>query len=525
MELFGFEIKRARPPEANLSFAPPENDDGAVTVAAGGAYGTYVDLDGTVRTEAELISKYRDMSMHPEVDEAIDNIVNEVIVFEENQPLVDIVLDDINIGDNVKDIITQEFKQTLDLLEFNDIAWDIFKRWYIDGRLYYHAIINEAAPEEGVLEYRYIDPRKLRKIREVRKVRDRQNPQVNYVQVVNEYYVYNERGFVANMKNQAQAGIPTSTTGIRIAKDAIVNVSSGLTSSSGDMILSYLHQAIKPLNQLRALEDASVIYRLTRAPERRVFYIDVGNLPKIKAEQYVRDIMTKFKNKLVYDASTGAVKDDRKFMTMLEDFWLPRREGGRGTEITTLPGGANLGQMDDVLYFQKRLYSALNVPISRLQPETLYTLGRATEISRDEVKFARFIDRLRSKFSQLFIRTLEKQLTLKGILSGDEWDLIKNHIKFKFAKDNYFEELKQSEIIRNRFDIAAQLDPLVGKYVSRTWIRKNVLKQTDEEMQMLDSEMEFELEQDMMKMQEQQQMQMQLQGGDPNQQEQQPPPN
>lgn len=473
---FGFEFKKKEQEPDLPSFAPPkDSEDGAVVVSAGGSFGTYVDLDGTVRSEAELVTKYREMSLQPECDAAIDEIVNESIAIEEDN-LISINLDDLKVADNVKKAITQEFNYCLDMLEFNRYAYEIFRRWYIDGRLYYHVVIDENNPRAGIQELRYIDPRKIRKVREVMKKRlQGNNPgDATVTKTVNEYYIFNDKGF--NFGNKTTG--PT-TTGLKIAKDSILHIVSGLTDNQGTMVLSYLHKAIKPLNQLRTLEDALVIYRLARAPERRIWYIDVGNLPKMKAEQYVRDIMVKHKNRLIYDAQTGDIRDDRKFMTMLEDYWLPRREGGRGTEVTTLPGGQTLGQMDDVLYFQKKFLQTLNVPVSRLNSDALFSVGRATEITRDELKFVKFVVRLRQRFSQMFTKLLEKQLVLKGITTVEDWQAMQNKIKFDFAKDNYFAELKDAEINQGRIALAQQYQPLAGLYYSHEWIRKNVLKQTE----------------------------------------------
>ena len=398
-------------------------------------------------------------------------------------------LDDLKISDKVKNAITDEFNNCLKILDFKNYAYDIYRRWYVDGRLYYHVIIDPKDTKSGIKEVRYIDPRKIRKVREIQKKRvAAENPgETSITKVVNEYFIYNDKGF-----NYGNKVVGPSTTGLKIAKDAILHTVSGLTDNQGTMVLSYLHKAIKALNQLRTLEDALVIYRLSRAPERRIWYIDVGNLPKMKAEQYVRDIMVKHKNRLIYDASTGEVRDDRKFMTMLEDYWLPRREGGRGTEVTTLPGGQTLGQMDDVLYFQKKFLNCLNVPISRLNSDALFSVGRATEITRDELKFARFVIRLRNKFSMLFIKMLEKQIVLKGVMTLEEWQQIVSDIKFDFAKDNYFTELKDAEILQNRYQVIQQLDPYIGKYVSHEWVRKNVLMQSDEEIKEQDSEINSE---------------------------------
>jgi hypothetical protein len=489
-ELFGFEFRKKKQEEQQLpSFAPPkDSDDGAVVVSAGGAFGTYVDLDGTVRSEAELVTKYREMSLQPECDAAVDEIVNESIAVDEEH-VVQIDLEELKIADNIKKIIRDEFNNCLNILEFNKFGYEIYRRWYIDGRLYYHVVIDENDPKKGIKELRYVDPRKIRKVREVQKRKVQANNPGDAVvtKTVNEYFIFNDKGF--NFGNKA---VGPSTTGLKIAKDSILHCVSGLTDNQGTMVLSYLHKAIKPLNQLRTLEDALVIYRLARAPERRIWYIDVGNLPKMKAEQYVRDIMVKHKNRLIYDAQTGDIRDDRKFMTMLEDYWLPRREGGRGTEVTTLPGGQTLGQMDDVLYFQKKFLNALNVPVSRLNSDALFSLGRATEITRDELKFVRFITRLRSRFSQLFSKMLEKQLILKGITTPEDWSKIVDDIKFNFAKDNYFGELKDAEILEGRINQARNIQDMVGKYYSHDWVRKNILQQSDDDIADMDKEISVE---------------------------------
>ena len=479
-ELFGFEFKR-KSKEELPSFAPPkESDDGATVITAGGAYGTYVDLDGTVRSEAELVTRYREMSLQPECDAAVDEIINESIAIDEKE-LVEINLDEVAISDPVKKVIKEEFKNCLNILEFNKFAYEIFRRWYIDGRIYYHIVIDDNNPKDGIKEIRYIDPRKIRKVREVQKkrIKGTDNPADTVVtKTVNEYFIFNDKGF-----NFGNKSVGVSTTGLKIAKDSILYVVSGLTDNQGTMVLSYLHKAIKALNQLRTLEDALVIYRLARAPERRIWYIDVGNLPKMKAEQYVRDIMVKHKNRLIYDAQSGEIRDDRKFMTMLEDYWLPRREGGRGTEVTTLPGGQNLGQMDDVLYFQKKFLQTLNVPVSRLNSDALFSLGRATEITRDELKFNRFVVRLRARFAILFTKMLEKQLILKGITTPEDWSEIAGQIKYDFAKDNYFAELKNAEITSGRIELARNIQDFAGKYYSHKWVRENVLRQSDDDIE------------------------------------------
>ena len=486
VELFGFTIsktKEEKDSETIKTFVPPAHDDGAVEVAAGGVYGTYVDLEGTSKSEGDLVSRYRTMAMQPECDSAIEDIVNEAVVIDDAVPL-DIKLDDLEYSDNIKNKIREEFHNVLKLLEFNARGYDIFKQWYIDGRLYYHIMVSEKKPREGIKELRKIDPRKIKKVREKITATD---PRTKVVieKGYNEYYVYYAKGV---------PGAGTGTSGIRVAKDAVCHVTSGLVDPNNQFVLGYLHKAIKPLNQLRMLEDATVIYRLSRAPERRIFYIDVGNLPPAKAEQYLANMMAKYKNRLVYDATTGEVRDDRKFMTMLEDFWLPRREGGRGTQIDTLPGGTNLGEMDDVDYFRRKLYKSLNVPVTRMEAENQFNLGRSTEITRDELKFTKFIKRLRSRFTHLFDNLLEIQLVLKGIINRKDWAKIRENISFEFSHDNYFAELKEAEIIRERLNLASEIDQFVGKYYSLGWIRKNVLQMTEEEIEDMDKEIKAEEE-------------------------------
>jgi hypothetical protein len=501
MELFGFSINRKkeeREQETLQSFVPPTNEDGALTIQAGGVYGTYVDLDGSVRTEAELVNKYRAISMDPTIDLAIQDICNEAIVEDSDETTVSVVLDDIEQTDSIKKTIQEEFTTVLRLLEFNRMSYEIFKRWYIDGRLYYHVVIDEKKPKNGIVEVRYIDPRNIKKIREVKKEKDPKTG-APLEKLINEYYMFNPMGFLK--KTNSVTGSVTNSfssssqqaEGIKIAKDSIVYATSGYQNIDNKLILSYLQKAIRPLNQLRSMEDSLVIYRISRAPERRIFYVDVGGLPKPKAEQYVSDMMTKFKNKIVYDSSSGEIRDDRKFMTMLEDFWLPRREGGKGTEITTLPGGQNLGEIDDVVYFQNKLYQSLNVPLSRLNPEATYTLGRATEISREEVKFSKFITRLRNKFSELFLKMLERQLLLKGICTPEDWKEWHDKIDFKFAVDNYYDELKNMEMNRDRLGLLRDMDEYVGKYYSHEYIRRWVLQQSEEDIEDIDKQIEEEM--------------------------------
>ena len=492
INLFGFSIGKkdvvqAQPPEQR-SFALPNAalDDGAVTITQNAYYGTYVDLEGSVRNELELITRYREMANHPELEAAIDDIVNESITHDETGEVVSLNLDKLKQPETIKKKIIEEFNNVQKMLNFNNLADDLFKRWYIDGRIYFHIVVNEKNPKEGIQELRYIDPRKIRKVREVNKDRDAKTGAM-VIKSIAEYYVYNDKG------TTTQTYTAGTTQGLRIAADSIINVNSGLMDAKNTFVISYLHKAIKPLNQLRMIEDAVVIYRLSRAPERRVFYIDVGNLPKGKAEQYLRDIMIKYRNKMVYDAQTGEMRDDRKHMSMLEDFWLPRREGGKGTEITTLPAGQNLGQIEDVDYFRKKLLQSLNVPYSRMDQQAgggFAALGRSTEVTRDELKFAKFIVRLRNKFSQIFDNALRVQLTLKGICTQEEWDRFKEDIYYDYKKDNNFTELREAELLRERIQTLQMMDPYIGKYFSQTWAKKNVLRMTDEEIEAMDKEME-----------------------------------
>ena len=487
LTLFGFSITRKEDPvnknedPTQKTFALPQNDDGAVTIQSGSYYGTYVDLDGVVRNEIELITRYREMSMQPEIETAIDEIINEAIVMEDSGKSVDINMDELQQPDNIKKKIKQEFDYIIKLLNFGNMGHDIFRRWYIDRRMFWHVVIDESSPALGIQEIRYIDPRRIRKIREIQKTKDTKTG-MEIIKNQNEYYLYNERGVIGVHSN----------LGTKIAVDSIVNINSGLMDSKRAMVLSYLHKTIKPLNQLRMVEDATVIYRLARAPERRIFYIDVGNMPTIKAEQYLRDIMNKYRNKLVYDSNTGEIKDDRKHLSMLEDFWLPRREGGKGTEITTLPGGQNLGELEDVKYFEKKLYKSLGVPISRLESQQGFSLGRSTEITRDELKFTKFVQRLRSKFSGVFDDLLRVQLSLKRICSPEEWKTFKEDIWYDYKKDNNFTELKEAELLTNRASLLQVIDPYVGRYYSVQWIRKNVLQQTDEDIAEIDEQIAAE---------------------------------
>jgi hypothetical protein len=493
IKLFGFTLGQKdivqveKPEQASFALPTESIDDGAVTITQNAHYGTYVDLEGSARNEIELITRYREMSNHPECDMAIDEIVNEAISHTENGEVLKIVLDNLKQPESIKKKIIEEFNNIQKMLNFSNLADDLFKRWYIDGRIYYHVIVNDKAPKEGIKELRYIDPRKIRKVREIQKERDPKTG-ANIIKSLAEYYVYNDRGAAT------QTFTANATQGLRIAPESIINVNSGLMDAKNVFVISYLHKAIKALNQLRMIEDAVVIYRISRAPERRIFYIDVGNLPKGKAEQYIRSIMIQYRNKLVYDASTGEIRDERKHMSMLEDFWLPRREGGKGTEITTLPGGQNLGEMEDVKYFQKKLLNSLNVPASRLDTNSgsMMGLGRTTEVTRDEVKFAKFVNRLRNKFAQIFDHSLKIQLVLKGICTTEEWEDFREQIYYDFIKDNNFTEMRDAELLRERVNTATMLDPFIGKYYSAAWIRKNVLQMTDEEITQMEKEIEEE---------------------------------
>ena len=488
-QLFGYSLERAKKGQGTgPSFVRKESDDAATPVAGGGYFGTAIDLDGTFKDENDLIRRYRSMSIHPECDRAIDDVVNEAIAGDVDDTPVEVELSNLKVGSGIKKQIREEFVNCLRLLDFDKMAYDIFRRWYIDGKLYYHKVIDVKNPRGGITELRYVDPRKIRKVVEMENKKDKQllDPrtlEANLAPKTAEYYVYNPKGMRAGME----------TSGMKIAPDAIAFCHSGLKDMNKNVIMSHLHKAIKALNQLRMIEDSLVIYRLSRAPERRIFYIDVGNLPKQKAEQYLREVMSRYRNKLVYNADTGEIRDDRKFMSMLEDFWLPRREGGRGTEITTLPGGQNLGELEDVKYFQKKLYRALNVPESRLESDSTFNLGRAAEITRDEVKFQKFVTRLRKKFSELFHDLLKTQLVLKGIISIEEWDDMSEHIQYDFIADNYFSELKDQEILNERLNLVTTMDPFAGRYFSLDYIRRKVLRQSDAEIKEIDKQMEKEI--------------------------------
>ena len=486
-ELFGFSITRAKKQaDPKQSFTTTQADDGTQTVAAGGYFGQYLDMEGTAKSEADLIRSYREVALHPECDMAIEDIVNEAIVANELKDAVRVNVKDLPYGDEVRRKIEDEFKNVLRLLNFNTKGHDIFRRWYVDGRIYYHKIIDRNSPVKGITELKYIDPRKVKKIREIRKKRP-DGPVPHGLSVVDEYveyYVYNEKGVAGS----------TSGVGIKIAPDTIAFCPSGLIDQNKNMVLSYLHKAIKPVNQLRMIEDATVIYRIARAPERRIFKIDVGNLPKVKAEQYLRDVMARYRNKLVYDASTGEIRDDRNYMSMLEDFWLPSREGGRGTDITTLPGGQNLGEITDIEYFRSKLYRSLNVPASRLEASQGFNLGRSTEITRDELKFTKFVQRLRKKFTELFNDVLKTQLILKAVITDEDWHILRDALQYDFLQDGHFSELKESEMLLERLRLADSVRDYVGKYFSVEYVRKNILKQSQRDIEDIDKQIKKEVD-------------------------------
>ena len=485
-QLFGFSLERAKKVPKGPSFVQKDSLDGSQPIAGGGYFGYSIDLDGVVRNDYDLISRYREMVLQPECDSAVDDVVNETICGNFDDVPVTVELSNLKVSEKIKKLIREEFDEILRLLDFENRSYEIFRRWYVDGRLFYHKVIDPKNPKGGLIDLRYIDPRKIRKVTEYEEKKPDQlrgmDLNTQLTQRAASYFLYNPKG-LKNSTNQ----------GMKIAPDSITYCHSGVQDLNKNMVLSHLHKAIKAVNQLRMIEDSLVIYRLSRAPERRIFYIDVGNLPKNKAEQYLREVMGRYRNKLVYDANTGEIKDDKKFMSMLEDFWLPRREGGRGTEITTLPGGQNLGELEDVKYFQKKLYKSLNVPNSRLETETTFNIGRAAEITRDEVKFQKFVARLRKRFSELFTDLLKTQLILKGILTLEDWESMKEHVQFDYIADNYFTELKEIEIRNERMNEVANMDPYVGKYFSADYIRRQVLKHTDVEIKEIDKQIKQEI--------------------------------
>mgnify|MGYP001246807267 FL=1 len=495
-KLFGFSIgdKEKKSPSV-ISPVPQNNEDGVDNFIASSFYGSYVDIEGVYRTESDLIKRYREMALHPECDGAIEDVINEAIVSDLYDSPIEIELSNLNASDKLKKIIREEFRNIKDILDFDKKSHEILRNWYVDGRLFYMKVIDVKKPEDGIQDLRYIDPMKIRFVRqEKKKNKNDYAPRINddtkvISPEIEEYYVYTPKPSYPSNSITSGGG----SKGIKIAKDSITYVTSGLVDRNKGTVLSYLHKAIKALNQLRMIEDSLVIYRLSRAPERRIFYIDVGNLPKVKAEQYLKEVMSRYRNKLVYDANTGEVRDDRKFMSMMEDFWLPRREGGRGTEITTLPGGQNLGELSDIEYFQKKLYRALGVPESRIAAEGGFNLGRSSEILRDELKFSKFVGRLRKRFANMFTDMLKTQLILKNIVTPEDWEVLSEHIQYDFIYDNQFAELKETEMMNERLGTLAQIEPYIGRFYSQEWVRKNILRQTDGEMEELDEQIEQEI--------------------------------
>ena len=481
-ELFGFRITRAKQDLGKDSITTPSPDDGSYDISGGGFYSSILDIAGRDRSDLDLINRYRSIAQQPECDSAIEDIVNESIVSDEKGQSVSLSLDRLNLSQTIKSKIREEFDEILRLLDFNEKGHDIFRRWYIDGRIYYHKIIDSKNTKKGIQEVRYIDPRKIKKVRN-KKVEKDQRTGLDVIRQIEDFYLYNDKGL-----DQATG----TSTGVKLTADSISYCPSGLIDMTRGNVLSHLNKAIKPVNQLRMIEDALVIYRISRAPERRIFYIDVGNLPKIKAEAYLKDVMNRYRNKLVYDAKTGEIRDDRNHMSMLEDFWLPRREGGRGTEITTLPGGSNLGEIDDIQYFQKKLYRSLNVPVSRLAEETGFQIGRSDNITRDELKFTKFVQRLRKKFSNLFSDMLKTQLVLKGVIAVEEWPAIKELLQFDYLQDGHFTELKNAELMQNRLDMLGTIESYVGTYFSKEYVRKNILRMSDDEIQEIEDQIKDE---------------------------------
>ena len=473
MQLFGFEIKRKQEKELPSVVAPNPAQDGSnvvstsVGINAGGYFGQVMDLEGVIKNENDLLRRYRQVAQYGDCDTAIENIVNEAIVSVEKDQSIEIILDDVKVSEGIKNKIRDEFQNMLRMFKFEERGHELFKQWYVDGRIYFHVILDPKTPKDGILDIRQIDPRKIRRIKKVERKKNEKGLEI--VKNQEEYYLYNDKGISEN-----------NVTGVKMSLDSIIDVPSGNVDANTGMVLSYLHKAIKPVNQLKMIEDALVIYRISRAPERRIFYVDVGNLPKLKAEQYVTDIMNKFRNKVVYDATTGEVRDDRRHLSMMEDFWMPRREGGKGTEITTLPGGQNLGEIQDIEYFQSKLYQALNVPISRLQQQQGFSIGRSTEITRDEVMFNKFIIRLRKKFAKLFAQALRVQLVAKGVINAEEWDDINSVMRFDFIEDNHFAELKDQEIMQTRIQMLQSIEPYIGRFYSEEWVKKNVLQMPDD---------------------------------------------
>jgi hypothetical protein len=506
LKFFGFELVRnsqkSDEQEQLPSVVTPQTEDGSINIQSGSHYGIYVDLDGTYRSEVDLITKYRTMAMQPEIESAIEDIINESIVHDTRGETVKIVLDELKQPDKIKKMIRDEFKEVMRLLDFGNFGSDIFRRWYVDGRLYYNIVIDPDNPRAGIMQLIYVDPRRIRKIRHIKKKKENGMEMVDKIET---FYLYNEK--VVNNNVQSPQILGSYAGGTKLTDDSVVYISSGLFDPAKSTVLSYIHKAIRPMNQLRFVEDATVIYRVSRAPERRVFYVDVGNMPRQKAEQYLRDTMTKFRNKLTYDSVTGEIRDDRRQLSMLEDFWMPRRGEGKSTEITTLPAGQNLGQMDDVKYFEQKLYKALNVPVSRLEQQQGFSLGRSNEITRDELKFDKFIDKLRARFSVMFDELMSRQLALKGICTLDEWQQFKQYIHYDFIKDNNFVELKEAELIQNRVNTLNVIQPYIGQYFSKQWVLQNVLQLNEEEVQVMQEQIEKEAEEEAEKQAEMQQQQ------------------
>ena len=487
MNIFGFNISREKPPETEKSFVAPSDEGGVESIRAGGYYGTYLDLEGVAKNEAELIKRYRDISMMADVDTAIQDIIDDAIANQSDEDPVTLITDNLKVSESVKNQIRDEFENITEMLDFKNRSHDYFRRWYVDGRLYFHKVIDTANPKKGIRDIRYIDPRKITKVKEVHKEKNEQG--VQFVKNIEEFYLFNDKG-LASRPGQYKA--ETNDSALKITKDAITHVPSGLVDQDKNSSLSYLHKAIRPANQLRMMENAVVIYRITRAPERRIFYVDVGNLPTNKAEQYLKDIMDRYRNKLVYDANTGEVRDDKKFMSMLEDFWLPRREGSSGTSIDTLPAGQNLGQIEDVIYFQKKLYQSLNVPVSRLEQQAGLNFGRSAEINRDELKFTKFVARLRRKFGVMFDDLLKTQLILKNIITEEDWVSIKDDLMYKFAQDAYYTESKNQEILRSRVEVLNGMSSYIGTLFSKSYVQRNVLMLSDEEIEQIDMDLKLE---------------------------------
>ena len=499
-KLFGFSIEDTNEVSKSVvSPVPPSDEDGNDHYITSGFFGSYIDLEGTYKNEVDLIRRYREMALHPEVDSAIDDIVSEAIVSDLNDSPVEIELSNLNASEGIKKKIREEFKFIKDLLDFDKKSHEIYRNWYVDGRLYYHKVIDLKKPNEGIQQLRYIDAAKMRYVRHAKKTTKDQGILARKTDLnsVDQAFPEIEEYFIYNPKLSYPVGNPAAAQdvkGVKFSKDSIAYCTSGLVDRNKGSTLSYLHKSIKALNQLRMIEDSLVIYRISRAPERRIFYIDVGNLPKIKAEQYLRDVMSRYRNKLVYNASTGEIRDDKKFMSMMEDFWLPRREGGRGTEITTLPGGQNLGEITDIEYFKKKLYKALNVPISRMEGDGGFNLGRSSEILRDELKFSKFVGRLRKRFSAMFLDMLRTQLLLKNIVTPEDWESMSEHIQFDFLYDNHFSELKDAELMENRINLATLAEPYVGKYFSQDYVRRKIIRQTDADILEEDAKIKQEIE-------------------------------